>query len=182
MSETFNSNPTVFDSAALQVPGEPGVYFCAKHKNVHTRLRCGRCEKPICPKCTQYGPTGARCGDCSSNRSSHMYQVKPLQFLLAFAVAFGLSAVAAFAIRFIGIFVLFYAPVVGTFIGKTVVSAVKGKRGTPLAIVASVGVAVGALVPLSTLLGGGLAATHLMNPFVWVYIAFAISGVWYWVR
>ena len=180
MSET--STPTAFDSSALNVPGEPGVYFCARHKNVKTRLRCGRCEKPICPKCTQYGPTGARCGDCASNRSSHMYQVGPLQFLMAFAVAVAISVVASFAVGFVGFFVLFYAPVVGTFIGKTIVRVVKGKRGTPLAIVASVGVAVGALVPLSTLVGGGAAASHFMNPFVWVYIAFAISGVWYWVR
>ena len=181
MSETFNSNPTVFDSAALQVPGEPGIYFCAKHKNVHTRLRCGRCEKPICPKCTKYGPTGARCADCVSNRSSHMYQVGPLQFLIAFTLAFALSVAAAFAVRFVGFFVLFYAPVVGTFIGKAIVRAAQGKRGTPLAVVASLGVAAGALVPWSTLVGGS-AAAQLMNPFIWIYIAFAISGVWYWVR
>jgi len=172
----------IFPSEELKIPDEPGVYFCARHKSVKTRLRCGRCEKPICPKCTQYGPTGARCGDCASNRSSHMYQVGPTQFLIAFAVAFALSVAAAFAVRFVGFFVLLYAPVVGTFIGKTVVSAVKGKRGTPLAVVASIGVAAGALTPLNALMGGGALLSQIANPFVWVYIAFAISGVWYWVR
>lgn len=176
-----NSNPAIFDSAALQVPNEPGVFFCARHKSTKTRLRCGRCEKPICPKCTKYGPTGARCADCSSNRTSHMYQVKPLHFLLGFIVAFACSAVAALLVRPIGFLILFYAPVVGTFIGKAIIRVVQGKRGTPLAVVASLGVAAGALVPLSTLFGGS-ATAHLLNPFIWVYIAFAISGVWYWVR
>lgn len=111
-----------------------------------------------------------------------MYQVGPLQFLLAFAVAFGCSVLGAFAVGFIGFFILFYAPVVGTMIGKAIVRVVKGKRGTPLAVVASVGVAAGALIPLSTLFWGGSATSHLMNPFIWVYAAFAISGVWYWVR
>lgn len=179
---TESSTTPNLDNAALQVPNEPGVYFCARHKSTKTRLRCGRCETPICPKCTKYGPTGARCVACSSNRSSHMYQVKPQQFLLAFGVAFGCSVVASIAVRFVGFFILFYAPVVGTFIGKAILRAVNGKRGTPLAVVASLGVACGALVPLSTLLGGGTGMGHLMNPFIWIYIAFAISGVWYWVR
>ena len=110
-----------------------------------------------------------------------MYQVRPLHFLLGFVVAFACSAIASLAVRYIGFLILFYAPVVGTFIGKAIIRVVQGKRGTPLAIIASMGVAAGALVPLSTLVGGS-AAAQAMNPFIWVYIAFAISGVWYWVR
>lgn len=111
-----------------------------------------------------------------------MYQVGPRQFLLAFGVAFGCSVLASLAARFVGFFILLYAPVVGTLIGKAIVRVVGGKRGTPLAVVASIGVAVGALMPLSALIWGFSATGHLMNPFIWVYIAFAISGVWYWIR
>jgi hypothetical protein len=167
-----------------RVPGEPGVYFCARHKNVKTRLRCGRCEKPICPKCTKIGPTGARCAGCLSNRGSHMYQVKPLQFLLAFGTAFGCSLLAALLASFGGFFffLLLYAPVAGTLIGKAIIRVVQGKRGVPLALVASVGVLVGALVPLDTLFSGALPIDHFLNVYLWIYIALAISGVWYWVR
>src|SRR5690606_21233172 len=127
----MNENPTtsVTDAASLRVPGEPGVYFCARHKSIKTRLRCGRCETPICPKCTKYGPPGARCPACSSNRTSHVYQVSPLQYLLAFGVAYGCSLLGALLANFIAFFVLFYAPVAGTIIGKTIVRVVKGKRG-----------------------------------------------------
>jgi hypothetical protein len=174
MSETITED--------YRVPGEPGVFFCARHRNVKTRLRCGRCEKPICPKCTKFGPTGARCADCASNRTSHMYQVKPWQFVLAFLVAFGCSLLGSLAATFSGFFLLFYAPLVGTLIGKAIVRVVKGKRGVPLAVVSCGGVVLGALMPLETLLYHAAPFSHLLSPFPWIYLVLAISGVWYWVR
>lgn len=54
--------------APVPVPGEDGTWFCARHTQVITRLRCGRCEAPICPKCTVYTPAGTRCRVCSKNR------------------------------------------------------------------------------------------------------------------
>jgi hypothetical protein len=52
----------------VAVPGEDGAWYCAKHTKAVTRLRCGRCETPICPKCTVYTPAGTRCRPCSKNR------------------------------------------------------------------------------------------------------------------
>ncbi len=60
--------------AALEKPipvavvGEDGAWYCAKHTKVVTRLRCGRCETPICPKCTVYTPAGTRCRACARNK------------------------------------------------------------------------------------------------------------------
>lgn len=164
----------------LQVPGEPGVYFCARHKSVKTRLRCGRCETPICPKCTKYGPTGARCAACASNRSSHMYQVSPLQFLLAFGVAFGCSMLGALLASF-ALLVVIYALVAGNLIAKAIIRVVHGKRGIPLAVVASLGVAAGAMVPLGILFGGS-ALGNVLNPFIWLYIVLTIVGIWNWLK
>jgi hypothetical protein len=119
-----------------------------------------------------------------------MYQVSPLQFLAAFAVAFVCSVLAGFLVQLIGIFfLLFYAPVVGTAIGKAVVAVVRGKRGTPLAVVASAGVVLGALVPLAvtvsrTMQVPGMGPEVMLYPLgaVAVYAALAVSGVWYWIR
>jgi hypothetical protein len=119
-------------SAGLEVEGEPGVYWCARHKSVKTRLRCGRCEKPICPKCTTYGPTGARCRECVSYKGSHMYQVAPQQYVAAIVTSLALGLVSSYIAAFIGLFAIFYAPVAGTFIGKAVSAVVKHKRGTPV--------------------------------------------------
>ena len=50
------------------VPGEAGAYYCGKHRKEITRVRCGRCEKPVCPRCTVHGPSGVRCRECARNR------------------------------------------------------------------------------------------------------------------
>src|SRR5258708_1758001 len=62
---------------AVPVPGDSGAFYCAKHKKVVTRLRCGRCEAPICPKCIVYTPGGTRCRACSR----HKVAVRPLGML-----------------------------------------------------------------------------------------------------
>ncbi len=38
--------------------------FCHWHKKVATNLSCGRCGKPVCPKCVIIGPAGPRCKEC----------------------------------------------------------------------------------------------------------------------
>jgi hypothetical protein len=48
--------------------GEEGLYFCWKHKKEPTRVTCGRCEKPICPKCLIVGPAGVRCKECARRK------------------------------------------------------------------------------------------------------------------
>lgn len=45
-----------------------GVYFCHKHKKETTRVTCGRCERPICPKCMVMGHAGVRCRQCARNK------------------------------------------------------------------------------------------------------------------
>jgi hypothetical protein len=92
-SDTTSETPGYI---GLEVPGEPGVYFCARHKNVKVRLRCGRCETPICPKCTVMTPVGARCKNCGTNRSSHIFQITPLHALVALGVSLALGALGAF--------------------------------------------------------------------------------------
>ena len=53
---------------ALAVPGEDGAFYCTRHTKTTTRLRCGRCESPICPKCTVTTPAGMRCRACAKNK------------------------------------------------------------------------------------------------------------------
>jgi uncharacterized membrane protein len=175
---TTDAAPNAANYESLAVPGEPGVYICARHKNTHTRLRCGRCETPICPKCTVMTPVGARCRDCGTNRSSHIFQLSPLQVLVALVVSIGLGALGAYIvdwIPFFGLFALFYAPAVGTLAGKAIVRATGGKRGTKLAVVSVAGLLVGVLL-------AALAVSTIANPFLWLFGALAAGGAWYWIR
>jgi hypothetical protein len=54
-------------AAAVQA-GEEGLYYCYKHQKEPTRVTCGRCERPICPKCLVVGPAGVRCKVCAKGR------------------------------------------------------------------------------------------------------------------
>ncbi len=67
------------ETAPVPVPGEDGAFFCARHTKTATRLRCGRCETPICPRCTVNSPAGTRCRACAKQKIA----VRPLGVLHA---------------------------------------------------------------------------------------------------
>lgn len=187
---------TTNGSAGLEVAGEPGVYWCARHRKTQTRLRCGRCETPICPKCTVYGPTGARCRNCASYRGTHLYQVSALQLLMTFALSAVLGVVGAIAINFIFL-LLFFAPALGGGLGKVITRITGGKRGPVIASAASAGIAVGTGAVFAwrwMSLQSAWQRAHIPAPdamlmlassgalYLVIFLALAIAGVWYWLR
>ena len=194
-NESDNLSDTAANYRDLEVAGEPGVYWCARHKNTQTRLRCGRCETPICTKCTRIGPTGARCPSCSSNRTQHIYQLSTHHILVALATALVLGSLGGWLARWplIGFFVIFYALGAGTLIGRAITRVTGGKRGTVLAAIAIIGIVLGALLPVNVLWqmislnaqGVPFSVPSLMNlgnPFAWLYAALAAAGAWFWLK
>ena len=192
---------TTQDFSDLTIPEEPGVYWCWRHRKVKTRLRCGRCEKPICPKCTVMGPTGARCRECASNRTQHIYRVSPVQFALTFVASAILSVVGVTLLQAVGFFLLFFAPVIGTLLSKIINMITRGKRGPALATVASLGAALGGLVPVALQwlifsqvppdMPPGMppdpasSISLALLPqlgYVLIYLALVIPAIWYWIK
>lgn len=51
-----------------KVADQPGVYFCHRHHKETTRVRCGRCEKPVCTRCAVPAPVGIKCRECAKSR------------------------------------------------------------------------------------------------------------------
>ena len=45
---------------------------CATHPKVETMLGCGKCGKPICPRCSVATPVGFRCESCAQVRKNPM--------------------------------------------------------------------------------------------------------------
>ena len=64
---------------------------CALHPDVETNLRCGKCEKPICPRCMVQTPVGARCKECARLYKLPTYTVSKKYYLRAAFTAVGMA-------------------------------------------------------------------------------------------
>ncbi|GAC1433171.1 MAG: hypothetical protein NVSMB65_06950 [Chloroflexota bacterium] len=51
------------------------VLTCANHPGVETGVSCGKCGKPLCPKCMIFTPVGVRCKQCAQLRPPPQYDL-----------------------------------------------------------------------------------------------------------
>jgi len=133
---------------------------CPVH-NVETVIRCGKCETPVCPKCSVIGPAGIRCRDCAALRSSHLYQVDPSRLALGVlaSLAVGVAGGYALALFFrFGFFLLWGGLLLGGAVGEVLLRVMGRKRGTTMEMTAGVCAGLGVLA--------GLAAWFLANGFI----------------
>jgi hypothetical protein len=133
---------------AVTVEGVP----CARHHNIITYLRCGRCGTPICPKCLVHTPVGARCPDCASPLRSIGGLVKPWAYPLSLMAGLGVGMFSGIALSLLQFpFLTWIAQMLTGFLVGEVVSAVGNRqRTTGLAIIAFTAAVLGP--PLGTAL------------------------------
>jgi hypothetical protein len=122
-----------------------GEMTCKRHPKVETRLGCGRCETPICPKCLVMTDVGARCPDCAPRRKMPQYELGPLYLLRGLAASLISGAVlgAAWGLLFydfLGFFMIFLGLGLGYAAAEAVSWATNGKSGTALQIIVAIGV------------------------------------------
>lgn len=115
----------------------PEALRCATHPDVETYLRCGKCDRPICPRCLVQTPVGARCRDCAQLRRLPMYDVKPRFLLRGALAALATAAAGSVLLLFLpggfGLFTLLLGPLLGLAVAAVVGKATNEKRGTSLA-------------------------------------------------
>ena len=127
---------------------------CAAHPGVETNLRCGKCGKPICPKCLVQTPVGARCPDCAKLYKLPTYRVSTKYYLRAVGTALGMAIVCGVVWGVVGGLLPFFfinlllGPGVGYAIGEVVGLSVNRKRGRGLATVAGIAVVISYLVSI----------------------------------
>lgn len=138
---------------------EPETTRCAAHPDIETALRCGKCGKPICPRCMVQTPVGARCRECAKLYKLPTYRVSSVYYLRAAGAALGMAIVIgvvwgiidSFLISFFfGFFSLILAAGAGYAIGEVVSRSVNRKRGIWLAVVGSLAVVIAYLVNIFT--------------------------------
>lgn len=114
---------------------------CAFHPDVETNLRCGKCGKPICPKCLVETPVGARCPDCAKVTKLPTYRLGAKHYLIAAATALGMALATGLVwgvlralLPYIFVNVILGGGV-GLAVGEVVSRAINRKRGNWLAVI-----------------------------------------------
>lgn len=150
---------------------------CATHPDVETNLRCGKCAKPICPKCMVQTPVGARCADCTKLDKLPTYQVSIKFYLRAIGAGLGMTIICGFiwgAIeRVVPFFYLNFllAPGIGYAIGEVVSRSVNRKRGTTLAIIAGIAVVISYLTGILSPWGFNFRFFDLLAIALGIFVA-----------
>lgn len=119
------------------------VVYCARHPQVETPLRCGRCETPICPRCLVQTPVGARCRDCAGVTRLPTYNVGPAILLkgLGAGLVAGAATGAAWGYllpggRFsIGFFSLIIGVAIGYAISEAIAAVTNRRIAPPLGLI-----------------------------------------------
>lgn len=143
---------------------------CAAHPEIETSLRCNKCGKPICPKCMVQTPVGARCPDCARLNRLPTFSISTRTYLKALGTGLGTAIICGIiwwmARRWVPFpyLNLLLAPGVGYVVGEIVSRSVNRKRGTGLAVVASLMVVLS--YPVSYLLPGRFSLSFMNFMYV----------------
>ncbi len=150
---------------------------CSYHPDVETNLRCGKCGKPICPKCMVQTPVGARCPDCAKLAKLPTYRVSTKYYLRAAGTALGMAIVCGIAWGVVRAYVpsilfnLLLAAGAGYAIGEVVSLSVNRKRGTGLAIVGGIAVPISYLMSIFFAWGSSFSLLDLLALALGIFVA-----------
>ena len=186
---------TTEDAAAAQAPDDDGALRCYRHPDRETWVRCGRCDRPICPRCAMQGPVGFRCRDCGRPVHDPLTSFTPLQLFGGLLIATGGGLVAGLLAGRIGFFVILLAWFGGIFIADLLTRFVGYKHGPVMAGILIGGILLGAaaafgietLTFLSALpdtpgVVESLLGQYLVDQGVWAALAAAITAAGAWSR
>lgn len=120
---------------------------CANHPQRQTRLRCNRCQKPICSQCAVLTPVGYRCKECVRGQQAVFETARRMDYPVAAVISAIGVGVAAYLLNYLAFWGILVAPVAGGGIAEIVRWAVRRRRSRHLPVAAAVGGAVG-LLPL----------------------------------
>ena len=141
---------------------------CATHPDVETNLRCGKCGKPICPKCLVQTLVGARCPDCARLYKLPTFQVSTKHYLRAVGTGLGIAIVCGLVWGVVmGLMPFFYlnfllAAGVGYAVGEVVSLSVNRKRSTGLAVIGGIGVVISYLISIFSPWGHPLVLFNIL--------------------
>ncbi|MFN2191506.1 MAG: hypothetical protein ACK2U0_07710 [Candidatus Promineifilaceae bacterium] len=165
--------------------------YCYRHPNRPTSLRCYKCNKPICSECTEKTPVGYLCPDCHREAEDAFFNARPLDYLLAFAVAMPISLLIGYLVMrfssgfFFIIIMFFVGGAVGGFIGRITKRVIGQRRGRYIPALVAACVIIGVVFwALPSMLAGLLFAPGALFSLIGpgVYLFTAVGAAYYWAR
>ncbi len=164
---------------------ESALTYCETHPDVESELRCGRCERLICPRCLVYTPGGVRCRDCAQLRRPPMYELATEHLVRAGGAAAAVGAALGLAgalllppgsrVPFFGLLLaLFAGSGAGTLMAEAITRATRGKRGPAVQWIAVAGLVLAALIRLAITREFGQLTGDLLG-LVALVIALAVA-------
>src|SRR4051812_35128879 len=162
------------------------VTYCARHPQIESGLRCGRCGTLICPRCLVQSPVGSRCPDCANLRTLPMLEVTPVFLARGAAAALATGGVIGYfwgaisgsrGFNVVGFFLIFIAMGIGYAVAAAVSAATNHKRAQALQYVAGAGVIFAYLVH-------NLVAYNalIVQNDIWGMLAAAFGAYWAYQR
>lgn len=155
--------------------------MCSVHPNVATTLRCNKCGRPMCIRCSVRTPVGYRCRECVRGQQQVFYTAKSTDVVIQGAVSLVLSAISAAIITLIGsglgfwgYFIAFSAGSgAGALIADLAHRAAGRRRGKYSWLVVAGAIVLGGLLVMPVIL-------FFMRAFGWIawliYLGTAISA------
>ena len=153
---------------------ENEIHYCAAHPQRDTELRCNRCERYMCIDCAVRTPVGYTCRQCVRGHEDKFFEGTLVDYgLVAATCALG-GALTAFALTFIGGFLILgfiIAPAIGGAAAQIALQLTRRRRGRYSGMVAAGGVLAGGIASALLLLGG-------LGIFTLIYLALAASAAY----
>lgn len=146
-----------------------GDVQCSYHSEVMTRLRCSRCGKPICPRCSVRTPVGLRCPDCAGVRGLPTYATGTTVLVRAGTAGLALAVVIGIFWGFFPVWGFYLGMILGFGVAELMARQANNKRGVDLQVLAIAIVLVGLIASryvIASRLGIDLGQINQMNPRV----------------
>jgi hypothetical protein len=137
------------DAVTADLSDQPPPLYCYRHPDRETWVRCGRCDQPICTRCSMQGPVGLRCKTCGTPSRDALASLRPGQVAIGLAIAGGLGAAVGYFSSQFGFFMIIIGFFAGTFVAEGLDRTIGIKRGPRILALAVAGILIGGVI------GGG---------------------------
>jgi hypothetical protein len=120
---------------------------CAVHPTIETTLRCNKCGRYMCARCSVLTPVGYRCKQCVHQQQDVYFTATQRDYAVAAAVAFVLSVPVSFVLPKLFLFgVIIFSIPAGGLIAELAYRATGRRRGRYIWVAVTAGIVAGAVL------------------------------------